>query len=29
LMTMNPQCSGGVPHRMYRGCRSGSGTSIP
>ena len=22
LMTMNPQCSGGVPHRMYRGCRS-------
>ena len=24
LMTMNPQCSGGVPHRMYRGCRSGS-----
>jgi hypothetical protein len=26
LMTMNPQCSGGVPHRMYRGCRSGSGT---
>ena len=28
LMTMNPQCSGGVPHRMYRGCRSGSGTEI-
>jgi hypothetical protein len=26
LMTMNPQCSGGVPHRMYRGCRSGSGS---
>lgn len=25
LMTMNPQCSGGVPHRMYRGCRSSSG----
>jgi hypothetical protein len=33
LMTMNPQCSGGVPHRMYRGCRSsdssGSGSSAP
>ena len=26
LMTMNPQCSGGVPHRMYRGCHSGSGS---
>jgi len=32
LMTMNPQCSGGVPHRMYRGCRSSdasSGSSAP
>ena len=28
LMTMNPQCSGGVPHRMYRGCRSGSGSGF-
>lgn len=27
LMTMNPQCSGGVPHRMYRGCRSSSGAA--
>lgn len=27
LMTMNPQCSGGVPHRMYRGCRSSPATS--
>ena len=26
LMTMNPQCSGGVPHRMYRGCRSSCST---
>jgi hypothetical protein len=25
LMTMNPQCSGGVPHRMYRGCNSSAG----
>jgi len=29
LMTMNPQCSGGVPHRMYRGCRSSGPTSGP
>jgi len=27
LMTMNPQCSGGVPHRMYRGCRSSDASS--
>ena len=29
LMTMNPQCSGGVPHRMYRGCRSSDPVSGP